>query len=233
MPPSDATHLHPATPRKRQRARAAGHVAKSSDLISAVVLLGGVVFVLLFGEMWLSAVLEIAQQRWGEMASTQISAEWIEGFMGDALKLFTLFVIPAFFLFFGLPLMVHLLQTRFLLHFSGVLPSLSRMGFAQWKQRTVSSNHWMHLVFNLGKLGIVFAIALWFFARRGPDILAIASNSGGQVAFSLGHLLMRLAIELSIALVILGLFDLFYQRYRYEHDIMMTEEELREETQNR
>ena len=91
----------------------------------------------------------------------------------------------------------------------------------------------MHLIFNLVKLGIVFAIALWFFARRGPEIVAIASDSSGQVVLSLGHLLMRLAIELSIALIILGLFDLLYQRHRYEQDIMMTEEELREETQNR
>lgn len=233
MPPSDATHLHPATPRKRQRARAEGHVAKSTDLISAMVLIGGLTSILLFGDMWLHAVLEVTQQRLGGVASSQVSIGWLEEFVGDFVNLFILFLIPATFLFVGLPLVIHLLQTRFLFHFTSALPNWSRMGFAQWKHRTFNVNHLMYLIFNLGKLLVVFAFTIWFFIKRGPELVALAATPSESVALSLSHLLMRFVIEISIALVVLSLLDLLYQRRKYEREIMMTEEELREESRNR
>ena len=233
MAKSDATSLHPATPRKRQRARAEGRVAKSADLTSAMVLLGGLATIMLFGERWWNASIVIMQNRLEDPVWSDLSIETIQDMMNDAISLIVLILIPAAGFLIGLPLMVHLLQTRFLLHISGVMPDLSRLGLTQWFHRTWAQEGAARLVFGLAKLLLLFAIAIWFFVKRGSDLVSLARLPFQELAPSLGNLLSLVMVEFTAALLLLAAFDFFYQRRRYENQLMMSAEEIREESQNR
>ena len=233
MAKSDTTSLHPATPRKRQRARPEGRVAKSADLTSAMVLLGGLATIMLFGERWWNASIVIMQNRLEDPVWSDLSIETIQDMMNDAISLIVLILIPAASFLIGLPLMVHLLQTRFLLHISGVMPDLSRLGLTQWIHRTWAQEGAARLVFGLAKLLLLFAIAIWFFVKRGSDLVSLARLPFQELAPSLGNLLSLVMVEFTAALLLLAAFDFFYQRRRYENQLMMTAEEIREESQNR
>ena len=233
MAHSDASQLHPATPRKRQRARADGHVAKSADLTSAMVLLGGLASILLFGEQWWNAVIEITKRRLADAIWSDLSIDWLQEIAGDITGLIALISIPATLFLVGLPLTIHLIQTRFLFHLQSAMPNWSRMRFDSWTNRTLTAENAVRFAFNFGKLLFLIAIALWFFAKRGSEFIALAAIPFDDVAPSLGNLLIRVLIELTFALLILAVIDLFYQRRKYERQLMMTAEELREESLNR
>ncbi|MEC7500178.1 MAG: EscU/YscU/HrcU family type III secretion system export apparatus switch protein [Planctomycetota bacterium] len=233
MAKSDASSLHPATPRKRQRARAEGRVAKSADLTSAMVLLGGLATLILFGERWWNAAITIMQNRLENPVWSHLSIEAIQAMTNDALSLIVLILIPATGFLIGLPLMVHLLQTRFLLHISGVMPDFSRLGMTGWIHRTWAQEGAARLVFGLSKLLLLIAIAIWFCAKRGSDLVSLARLPIPELAPSLGGLLLQVTLEFTAVLLALATFDFFYQRRRYENQLMMTAEEIREESQNR
>ena len=233
MTKSDASSLHPATPRKRQRARAEGRVAKSADLTSAMVLIGGLATLMLFGERWWNAAMVIMQNRLENPVWSNLSIEAIQEMTNDALSLIVLILIPAAGFLIGLPLMVHLLQTRFLLHINGVIPDFSRLSLTRWIHGTWTQEGAARLVFGLGKLLLLIAIAIWFFAKRGSDLVSLAHRPFQELAPSLGSLLFQVAVEFTAVLLALAAFDFFYQRRRYENQLMMTAEEVREESQGR
>ena len=110
MADSDAGPLHPATPRKRQRARADGHVAKSADLTSAMVLLGGLSSILLFGARWWNATIDITQKWLASPAWSDLSRGGIQEITHDAMSLIVLVLGPTTIFLIGLPLAVHLLS---------------------------------------------------------------------------------------------------------------------------
>lgn len=233
MADSDAGPLHPATPRKRQQARADGHVAKSADLTSAMVLLGGLLLILLFGERWWNATIEITQKWLANSAWSDLSRDGIQEITQDAMSLIVLILGPASIFLIGLPLAVHLLQTRFLLHIQSALPNLSRIQFTAWTNRTWTKESAVRLAFSFVKLLLLIAITIWFFAKRGSDFIALTAIPFQELPLSLGNLLLHVLAELTVAVLVLAVVDLFYQRRKYENQLMMTAEEIREESRNR
>ena len=80
---------------------------------------------------------------------------------------------------------------------------------------------------------LLTAIVMWFFAKRGSDLVALARMPFSDLVPSIGNLLLQVVVEFTAALVVLAAFDFFYQRRRYENQLMMTAEEIRQESQNR
>ena len=225
--------MHPATPRRRQRARMEGHVAKSADLTSAMAIVGGLASILLFGRKWWNASMLI-MQNWLENSTwSNLSIDTIQEITNDALYLIALILVPSTIFLIGFPLIVHLLQTRFLLHLPSVLPNFSRLSLTRWMQHTWTREGFIRMAFGLGKLFILMGIAVWFFAKRGSDLVALARLPLQNLASSLGNLLLQLTVEFTVALVVLAAFDFFYQRRIYEDQLMMTTEEIREESKMR
>ncbi len=232
MADSDATALHPATPRKRQRARADGHVAKSADLTSAMVLLGGLSSMLLFGESWWNTAIEITQRRFANPIWSDLSIHWLQEITNDVMSLIVLILTPATFFLIGLPLVVHLIQTRFLIHMQSVAPNLSRIRLDAWTNRTWTADNAIRIAFGFGKLFLLITIGVWFFAKRGPDFIALGAVPFEELAPTLANLLTHVSIEFTLALLAFAIVDLFYQRRKYERRLMMTTEEIREESKN-
>ena len=77
------------------------------------------------------------------------------------------------------------------------------------------------------------AITIWFFAKRGSDFIALTAIPFQELPLSLGNLLLHVLAELTVAVLVLAVVDLFYQRRKYENQLMMTAEEIREESRNR
>ncbi len=68
MPEQNGDKAHEATPHRRQQAREQGQVAKSQDLSSAVVLLGGVGVLMYLGGALVEFLMIFAQRQFGDDA---------------------------------------------------------------------------------------------------------------------------------------------------------------------
>src|SRR3990172_6213173 len=77
MPDRDGDKAQDATPHRRQKARQEGHVAKSQDLGSAVLLLVGMLALLLSGEALVEYLARFTQRQLG-------GEPWLEADIGFA-----------------------------------------------------------------------------------------------------------------------------------------------------
>lgn len=217
----------PATPRRRMEAREKGQVARSQDLTAAVLLLAGFLALALLGPgLWSSL---LAMTKTGLTGESIVRLEDVLPFAG-AVALEALTRVGPFLLILFMAMVLALLgQIGLLLSAEPLIPKLSRINPLSGLKRLFSITSVMLAVVNAGKLAVVAVVAyLTLYGSAAAIIHAFMFES--REMFGVGSALMfRLGIRLSVALLILALLDLAWQRYKHERDLKMTKEEVKDE----
>jgi flagellar biosynthesis protein FlhB len=221
-----------ATPHRRQQAREEGRVAQSQDLAAALILLVGLSALLMMGGRLVEFMANLAQHQLGDGAwlSTDVSVfchktrDILVG-LGTAL-------MPVFGVVWLAAVGAHLVQIGFVLAPNQAAPDLMRLNPMQGLRRLFSLASVVRLGMGIIKIAIVTAVAAWVLYGRRNEILAAAALDVPQIAKLTVSIVMWTAIKIAAALVVLALLDYLYQRIKFEQDLRMTREEVREEMRN-
>ena len=217
----------PATPRRREQARAKGQVARSQDLSAAVLLLAG--FVLLY---WLGPGIWLAMQTAVGLALTADDPADLDALLRYAgstsvemLKRLGPYLAVLFVAMLG----VLYAQVGGLLTLQPLMPSLNKINPLAGLKRLFSVRVAMTALINLGKL-LVVALVAYLTLGANADAIIYAFSLDFRTAFRLGAaLVFDLGMRLSVALFVLALLDFAWQRYKHERDLRMTKEEVKDE----
>jgi flagellar biosynthesis protein FlhB len=137
-----------------------------------------------------------------------------------------------------LPLLGGVLLTSLVVHYAQVGPlwlpdklaiDFSRVNPIAGFQRLFSLVNVSRLGFGLIKIGLVAGILIMGVWSRWEGILALGTASIGTVGSFVWSTMIELCRNVAAALVVLSVVEYAFQRWKYEQDLMMTDEELREE----
>jgi flagellar biosynthesis protein FlhB len=137
-----------------------------------------------------------------------------------------------------LPLLGGVLCTSLAVHYAQVGPlwlpdklgiDFTRINPVQGFQRLFTIVNASKLGFGLFKIGIVSGILLMGVWSRWDSILALGAASIQTVGQFVWSTMIELCRNVAGALLVLSLADYAFQRWKYEQDLRMTDEELREE----
>ena len=78
-------------------------------------------------------------------------------------------------------------------------------------------------------VGVVAAVSLY---KQRDTILGLVSLEAPQLAGYLVQILYNTALQIAFALVVLAILDYTAQRWKFEQDLRMTHQEIREEMKN-
>jgi flagellar biosynthetic protein FlhB len=156
--------------------------------------------------------------------------------------------IMALMVFAGIGL--NFLQFGFLLTWEAVQFNFARINPLSGFKRLFSLQSVVRLGVSLGKLAVVVGIAVLFISSAMPQVMEYVEiewqttesldadapfREQGIVPPLMGHLwtaAIRLAFFMAGALVVLGVADFFYQRWKHTRDLRMTKQEVRDELKN-
>ncbi|MBN1396011.1 MAG: EscU/YscU/HrcU family type III secretion system export apparatus switch protein [Pirellulales bacterium] len=220
------------TPHRRQQARSEGHVAKSRDLVSAGVLMlglgalgavGGALVGFLVdlcraqlgGRPWLNADAEFAVSQWNTLL-------W--GLGGK--------LLPVLGLIFLAGVAVNVLQTGFLFLPQRLKIDPQRVSPLGGLERIFSSSNLVGLAFGVAKLLVVAAVAGAVLYGERQSLAGLAALDPEGLALGMFWISFRTTLKVGGVLLALAVLDYAYQRWRYERDLRMTPQELREEARN-
>lgn len=215
------------TPRRRTEARRKGRVPRSQELAAALLVLGGFVALLIFGRSIWDGMLRV----------TRLGLAW-EGPIqaGDAVAVGLLVgldaaktVAPLLIVLIAMTLLVTFVQVGPLLTWTPLKPSFSKINPLSGLARIFSSRTAVQLVLNVGKLLLIGGV-VYFTLLGWMDKLIYASALDFVSLLPLAaDLCFRMAVRVGLVMLLLGLIDFLYQRYRHERDLRMTKAEVREE----
>jgi flagellar biosynthetic protein FlhB len=226
---SSGDKKHEPTDYRRQKAREEGNVARSQDVTSAVLLLAGVLLLDFTGPMMLRAMMDVVSEElrqpmtWEADASTNL-AQLVRLISKGSFAL-----LPLFGGVFITSLVVHFAQVGPLWLPDKLAMDFSRINPIQGFQRLFTIMNASRLGFGLIKIGLVAGILLMGVWSRWSAILSLGTTEIELVGSFVWTTLIELCRNVAVALVILSIVDYGFQRWKYEQDLKMTDEELREE----
>lgn len=232
MSDSAGDKKHEATEYRRRKAREEGNVARSQDLGSAALLLIGVILLDTTGPEIFKTLAELVRGQLGDPFDWATDSRTWMSRMVLAISKSSLALLP---------LMAGVLLTSIVLHFAQVgplwlpdklAPDINRINPLSGLQRIFSIVNASRLGFGLIKISLVVGILFMGVWARWDAILALGGTGLETTATFVWDTLIDLCRNVAIALLILAVVDYAFQRWKYEQDLRMTDEELREEFKN-
>ena len=227
---SDLEKTEEASPRKLEKAREEGDVPRSRELATFTSLIAAT------AGFWLTGGHMVAQLQHFLKFSLSFQNAALEDFNQYFLELFQQLteLILAFLPLIGLLLVTALFSPvligGWLFSSSLLIPKFGRLNPLQGLGNMFSINSLVELLKAVTKT-IVISLTAWFFLRNEVDSLfSMSQEPIGSAIEHQGQILLMSFTVLVLGLFIIVLFDVPYQLYRYSHKLMMTRQELRDES---
>ncbi|MEJ5328807.1 MAG: flagellar biosynthesis protein FlhB [Desulfobaccales bacterium] len=217
------------TPKRRQEARRRGHIARSRDLSTALVLFTGLGLLVVWGpwaaarqKVWLSTWLATLQPGWGQPGEV-----W-RLFQGLSLALAGL-LAPVLLGLMVASLAAAALQGGFLFAPQRLAPDLSRLLLLPGLKRLFSGQSFLELAKALLKVALIGVIAYLTVAPLFPRVPELLFSDPARLPEFLASAGFKVGWRILLGLLVLGILDYLLQRYRFEKNLRMTKQEVKEE----
>jgi flagellar biosynthesis protein FlhB len=230
MAENDGDKTEPATPRRRMEAREQGNIARSHDLTSSVLLIGGLLLMKWFGFALILALRDVVQKLLSASSMSDLGTERIAEQVVFCLSRVSVALAPLLGGAMFLVIAVNLCQVglnfspqRLAINFAALNPTRGFNKIFGFKQSAPQ------LLLNLLKVTLVALVGWSAISGRLGQIIAVQQLAYLQI-FGLGaDLVFAIGMRIGILLFILALVDYVYQRFRVERSLRMSKQEVKDE----
>ena len=219
-----------ATPKKRRDVREKGNVFQSRELNSALVLIGGFAVLYLFASFITDTLKANAMHLLTmKVEDGMFSAPGIRDLMAISATGYLKAVAPVAGAALGLGLVVSYVQVGFVFALKPLEPNLNRLNPVEGFKRIFSRRSFAQFIKSFLKISIVGYLTYRFIMEKFSELPNLLDMALEEAARTIGIATVQSGIYAGMVLLVLAVFDYFYQRHEYEKSIMMTKHEVKEE----
>ncbi len=221
------------TPRRREKARDKGQVARSQDLNSVAVLLGGLIVLKLFGSRAVEGMSDFAIYIYKNLSTLNFTVTSIPLQFYQYLN-YIVFTFAIILLGIGLfPIISNLAQDKFRLNISkkALEPKFSELNPIQGFKKMFSMNSLAELLKGIFKFAIV-GFSSYLVIRKylvSNEFWAMYNASVSELGVFFGKIFFEIGFKAAAVLLVLGLADMGFQIYQNEKKMKMTKQEVKDE----
>jgi flagellar biosynthetic protein FlhB len=217
------------TGKRRGEARKRGQVPKSADLSQMVVLLG--LILTLHGLLGHSGqvVKDYFKSTIEHLGVAPLTSRAVMLIGGNLLLTVARAAGPMVAAGMLLGITVNIAQTGPLLAWESLRFDLMRLNPLNGLKRLFSSNAAFTLGKSLYKIGLIGYIAYITIHAAYPQLLILPHMDPGHAIILILDLVYRMALRVSVTMLILAALDYFFQRHQLEKSLKMTKQEVKQE----
>jgi len=217
------------TPRRLEKARKKGQVPESEELASIVTLLALIfVMVLVSPSLLQWSITQVTQGiscETGVFADSKSFLDFIKEKTTDSL----LIVCPILAALFAGSVLGSIAVSGFNFAPEAISLKFDQLNPVTGFEKLVNARSVIKLLASLLKLLFVTAVA-WSYLRDRLDTLAALRWAwSAEMLAVVAKMIMGLMIRIGIALLVVGIADAFYQKWKYIEDMKMTRQEVKQE----
>ena len=226
------------TAKKLSDARKDGKVAKSRELNNAVGLF------VLFGMLQVT-ISSLGEQMLGLFKtfyniipdyvtenSSEISSVSVTRLFQEALVSAFYMVIPFFAVGFIAMVALDIYQVKWKVTKKPLMPKLSKFNPVSGFKRIFSKNSLLELVKSIAKILLIAWIAYGAVQDNKQNLLFLCDMPVMQAIMLVGSIVISTGFKISAAMLVLGIADYFYQKWKFKEDMKMTKQEVKDEYKN-
>lgn len=218
-----------ATPKRKRDAREKGQVFKSVEVISAFSLL--VIFGIfrIFGKSITGNIESMMRAFFSGTVPEVVDGAAATQALTTAVQYFLMITAPVLIAALLCGVVFNVVQVGFNFTTKAIEPKLSKISMAAGFKRIFSQRTLIDLVKAMIKIVLLVWVAYSEYRKRMGTFPSLMGEDLTYAIPTAMDILLSVALKLGIAFAILAPFDYMYQRWRYNKDLMMTKEEVREE----
>ncbi len=215
---------------KIRKAREEGRVAKSQELIGALVLLMPAMALVFMGPTMLRTSLEMVRFYFDRLTELDPAKDGIivQAFFSYFFRL----VVPVTSVAILAAVFSNLVQTGFLFTTKPLTPNFSKIvpRFGKYFQRTLFSGEALfNVAKSIAKIAIVGIVAFFIIRSRIEALANLQTVTLWNGVSTIASLAAQLLIIVALLLLALSIPDYLFQRFQYRESLKMTKQEVKEE----
>lgn len=228
----------PATDKKLRDARDEGKVAKSKELTAAfdliVLFLVLKVFMSFVGEKLLGFFSYIYNRMPDFLNETQkdMSSVTVRNFMNDIILQFLLTCLPFFIFGVVVTILVSIVQVGWKVTTKPMVPKLDKFNPINGFKRIFSKDAIFELIKSVLKIGVILYMAYSSIKSHQNDIFILYELPLKRAVALVGDIIINTGLKISIVYLIVGIVDYIYNKHKFNEDMKMTKQEVKDEFKN-
>lgn len=226
----------PATAKKLSDARSEGQVCKSRELDQAATLV--VLFLMLkimvsfMGSNFLQIFHDIYNKIPQTVSEREITSVVVMSYLQHAVIASIKLAGPFFAAGFVVAFLINLVQVKWKVSTKPLKPKPDKFNPINGFKRMFSKDSLFELVKSIAKIALISIIAYTTLRSHVEEIFLLYNITLKQAIAEIGSLVIDVGFRISLIYCIIGAADYLYQRHKFNEDMKMTKQEVRDEMKN-
>ncbi len=228
----------PATAKKLQDARKEGQVAKSKDLGNAISLFAMFISLKIFLPYIGQSFLEAFYLAYGKFidvtaeSNQNFTIDFMHSIMIQMIVKLLLIMLPLFLIGAVVAFITDLVQVKWKVTSKPLQPKFSKINPASGFKRIFSSRSLVELIKSIAIISLLVLFAYLELKDKFIYLFYFYELEAVECLSFIGDLIINLGFKLSAVLLIIGAADYIYQKYKFNQDMKMTKQEVKDEFKN-
>ncbi len=232
MADSSGEKKHSATEQRRTKAKEEGQVVRSQDLASAALLLASMGVLRWRGPLLAEGLVELIKEGIRQAGPRSMApSDGTHYLLSQTIEAAWL-AIPILIAMLVAAILTNVLQTGPILATAKIMPKLSNIDPFGGTKRLFSISSVMRLSFGLFKVLVVSAVAFFALADIQRTVLEMGTLSIADISLLIFKSCIDTGLWIGGALLVLAILEYAFQWWKFEQDLKMTDQELRDELKN-
>ncbi|MFK7737122.1 MAG: flagellar biosynthesis protein FlhB [Pirellulaceae bacterium] len=218
-----------ATPQKLQKARSEGQIGFSSELIAGVMMTCGVMVTFLFGASFFGFFGDAIKFRFTHFEEVIQDPRLLVRAMIEDTQLVGAACLGLIGPLAAVAGLAGLMQTGFNISSKPLQFDVSKMSVIKGFGRIFSGKSAIRGVLSVAKAVVIVAIVYFVTQSRIEEIALLGFGSFHEMIFALGELVLFAAACIAAMMLIVGVIDLGYQKWKHLQDMQMSVKDIKDE----
>lgn len=226
----DPDKTEEATPKRKSDARKKGQVPKSTELNSAVALLGLFLILNSMGEWLFQELFEYFRRMLSpDQVNLTLSDTNVKMLMLTQVLFFGKIILPLGIGAMVIGLAVNYAQIGPLFTLEPLKPKFQRINPIHGFRRLISAQGLVELAKAVLKLTVIGYVTYGTLRERSGILLQSMEESPLKAAMDVWSILYQVALKICMLLLVIAILDLYYQRYQHRKSLRMSKKEVKDE----
>ncbi|GAB6137639.1 flagellar biosynthesis protein FlhB [Halanaerobaculum tunisiense] len=217
------------TPKRREEAREEGQVAQSTEISSAFTLLFSFVLLYFLIAQMMNQLLNFFDKIFINYFTMKLTINNFHTLLMEVILIVLQIVAPLMVTIAIVGVLINYLQIGFLFTTKILVPSFSDLNPIEGAKQIISKKTFVELIKSIFKIGLTGYLVYTTIKNAVPVLATLMNGKIKDALTVLAGIIFALAMKISAAFIVLGIADLFYQRWEHEQQLKMSKKEVEEE----
>lgn len=228
----------PATAKKLQEAREEGKVVKSRELSAAIDLLVLFLVIKIFVSYISEGLLETFDAIYNKIPDiiyengSGMTVNATVNVLNTALVQVIKIAIPFLLIGFIVSILVNIVQVGWKVTTKPMKPKLNKFNPINGFKRILSKDSLFELLKSIMKLALIAYVAYNAVKDHADELFILYEIDLIRAIMLVGNIIIDTGIKIALAYLVLGAADWFYQKHKFNEDMKMTKQEVKDEYKN-